>query len=159
MRRAWLGLALALSLASLSAQGSPILPTGPSSPIYESELARSIAISARLAQISTEQKQKLKDSAAISNTLLSELATLKLELAELRAKLESSETRSARQLEELTKAESLLASLETSFSGYRLAAEAKVRRLNGQRLAWGAGGVVLGTALGILAAVVMGAWR
>lgn len=155
MRRAWLGLALALSWASLSAQGSPISPTGPSSPIYESELARCLAISTRLAQISTELERKLKDSEEISSSLLSELAALKLELAALKleladlsSRLESSEVRSARLSEELTKAESLLGSLEASFSAYKLAAEAKITHLEGQRLAWGAGGVVLGVVLG-----------
>lgn len=119
-------------------EASTSLPaeSGPSSPIYASELARCLAISQRLGAISRELEAKLLLSEQTSETLraelsglkdelamqTSELATLKSELetqsgelGELKTKLQASATRSAELEALLVKAETSLANLQRSW--------------------------------------------
>jgi Skp family chaperone for outer membrane proteins len=145
-RCALVGLLLCASLVSLLAQDAPIsLPaeSGPSSPIYATELVRCLAISQRLAAISQELTAKLLLSEQTSVTLQgelselrNELATQSSELAELRAKLQASGTRSAELEALLAKAEGSLESLQQSWTAYKAEAEAQIRRSSREAEIW-----------------------
>lgn len=136
MRAAW-GLFLALSLSALAwGQASPSPPAGPAYAIFETELARSRAICARLAAISVELGTKLEASETTSTRLSSELAALRTELSALRTSLGTSSARSAELEEMLARSESSLVSLEASFAAYRSGAEAAIRRARREILAW-----------------------
>jgi septal ring factor EnvC (AmiA/AmiB activator) len=182
MRRLALLFVLALFCwASSWAQEAPIsLPveTGPSAPIYASELARCLAISARLGEISQELETKLAASEQTSETLRIELSGLRVELetqsselAELKAKLEASETSSQELEASLAKAAASLSSLQQSWDEYRIAAEAQIKQSKRAAALWrlaalasagglagaafGPAGVLIGAAAG---AATGGAW-
>jgi hypothetical protein len=107
------------------------------------EVSRLIEISARLGEINGRLRSELEDSrknsAELSNMLKAsktELDGLRIELEALRtastgllnkAELSSQESNGLR--EALMKAESSLTSLEGSFGAYRMAAEARITRL------------------------------
>lgn len=147
--------ALCLSLP-LSAQAQPTtLPeaTGQSYPIYESELARCLAISTRLTQIYSELNLQLVTSEASLTRLQSELDGLKIELAALKLSLASSETRCAELVISLEKAEVSLTNLTRSFDEYKAAAEAEARRRALEAALWRGGALAgAGAAAGALAA-------
>lgn len=148
-------------------QEAPIsLPaeSGPSSPIYATELVRCLAISQRLGAISQELGAKLLLSEQTSATLQAELSGLRSELetqsgelAELRVKLQTSETRSVELEALLAKAEDSLKSLQRSWTAYKVEAEAQIRRSSREAGIWrgvalaatgGLAGALTGPALG-----------
>jgi predicted nucleic acid-binding Zn-ribbon protein len=119
-------------------------------PISVSELARLSEISTRLAELNTRLRTELADSRQSSLELASSLETstrgleaLRLELeasqrssSELVARAESSERDLSALREALTRADSSLKSLESSFGEYRKTAETRILALQAERALW-----------------------
>jgi chromosome segregation ATPase len=109
----------------------------------EGELTRLLEISARLSELNEQLKNELEGSRKSSSELLNMLEASKRELEELRKELtplrkDSTELLSraeisGQELNELRtalrKAESSLTSLDASYGAYRMAAEARITRL------------------------------
>jgi len=128
-------LALLFSVSPL-AWSESALSVAPSYAIYESELVRCLAISARLGQISSELQGKLYLSEESSKILQSELSGLRIELSELRAKHRDSVEHSIALEAALLKAEGLLKSLEGSFATYKRAAENEIAKAYREAKIW-----------------------
>jgi septal ring factor EnvC (AmiA/AmiB activator) len=103
---------------------------------------RCLAISARLAEISTELQARLSLSEQTLIRLSDELTALKQELAELKAKLAGSVTLSETLQAALAKTESSLRNSEQSFYQYRIGAEQEITRAYGQARFWRYAGIV-----------------
>jgi chromosome segregation ATPase len=126
------------------------------------ELPRLIEISTRLAQLNERLRTELADSKKSSQELLNMLNESRRELADLRNELEnlrqastgllSSAETSSQESEALksalTKAESSLQNLETSFNAYRMTAEGRIAYLERSRTILKYG-IVIGAVLAI----------